>query len=268
MTFYPLPDATDSEIPRLVRDVLLADSTMNAFFGTAIQDHDYEELGGVIPPPYVAVVPGRLADQLKPGHRAEGAFDVSVAMYLPRQVPARRSMSTLAAPAVASGGTGVLTGEYGYAVSGYDGAGVSYISPVASVSVAGKQISWTIPVGSGLVGRILWRTEANRSMLRYLRAVPDNTTTTGTDNVPDSALGHDMAPEPYLGRRLRTALKRALWSNNTLTFYGVAHADMITAFSDSEDGVSAERNCRVMVTGVTYQVYYNLFTRSNVLDGL
>lgn len=266
MTYLALPDTIESVMPRLVRDVLIADSTLAAFFGTgAIRDHDYQELLGPLRPPYLAVAPFKMDEKFYPTQKGVAEFRVVVGAYLPRQIPIDPSLAVLAAPSVSSGGSGTLTGEYTYAVSGYTATGTSYISPVTTVSLSSQKASITVSAGSGLAGRILWRTKAGRSYLQYLTAI---TGTTHTDDAADTALGDDLAPEPFLGRRLRGAIKRALKAQENLTVAGIQNAEMILGFGDMSDDVSGGRNCRVMVTEIVYQLYYDLLSRESVLEVL
>jgi hypothetical protein len=41
---------------------------------------------------------------------------------------------------------------------------------------------------------------------------------------------------------------------------------MVVSFADEGDSVATDRNCRVMVTGVTYQLYYDRLLRYSVLE--
>lgn len=117
-------------------------------------------------------------------------------------------ISAPGAPSVAVGSSGVLTGAYQYAVAFVTGYPTSD-SPTPSYQTKGNTGGGTasstvnpssqtvsvsaIPIGpTGVVERILYRTKANGSTFYYLDTLTDNTTTTYTDNTPDTSLGAQM----------------------------------------------------------------------------
>ncbi len=112
------------------------------------------------------------------------------------------------APSVAVGSSGILTGPYQYAVAfvtGYettDSPSPSYQTKgntsggtaSATVNPSSQEVDVSsIPIGpTGVVERVLYRTKANGSTFYYLTTLADNTTTSYTDNTPDSSLGAQM----------------------------------------------------------------------------
>ncbi len=96
-------------------------------------------------------------------------------------------------------GSGVLNGTYYYYVSYLTQSGETTVGPNAtSVTPASQQVALTnIPIGpAGVIGRRIYRSPGNPPWPYtgyLLTTINDNTTTTYTDNAPDSSLG---APQP------------------------------------------------------------------------
>ena len=115
-------------------------------------------------------------------------------------------------PTLSLGSSGVLTGAYNYFVTlvsttggetvGYQGTSLPSISPARQ-----KVILSGIGTGpANCVARNVYRTKANlpypANSVYYLATISDNTTTSYTDNTPDSGLGGD---NHYLGNSLATS---------------------------------------------------------------
>lgn len=112
------------------------------------------------------------------------------------------------APTVAVGsGSGNLNGTYQYLVTfrtgGVDGAHTLHASGETAAGTASAVVSpvnqpvavSAIPIGPpGTIARNLYRTKAGGTVFYFLLALADNTTTTVTDNLPDSSLGTTTAP--------------------------------------------------------------------------
>jgi hypothetical protein len=102
------------------------------------------------------------------------------------------------APTVATGSSGVLTGAYQYLVTFTDTAGETTAGPASlTVNPSAQEVSLTnIPTGiSGTItGRNIYRTKAGGSTFYLLTSISDNTTTTYTDNTPDSSLPSTQPP--------------------------------------------------------------------------
>ena len=130
-----------------------------------------------------------------------GQNDVPWAAFQPIAPPS--------APTVAINATsGVLSGNYQYAVAlgtgywkGPIGSGTLIVgnntgggAASATVSPSAQQVNLSgIAIGpTGVAQRLLYRTKANGSTFYYLAALTDNTSTTYTDNIPDSSLGAPM----------------------------------------------------------------------------
>ena len=130
-----------------------------------------------------------------------GKNDVTLTAFVPLAVPG--------APTVAVNTTaGNLTGNYQYAVAfvtgywqGPAGTGTIHVqgntgggTASAIVAPSAQQVNLSaIPIGpTGVVQRVLYRTDANGTAFYYLVTLDDNTTTTYTDNTPDASLGAAM----------------------------------------------------------------------------
>lgn len=106
-----------------------------------------------------------------------------------------------AAPTVATGAAGALTGAYKYGVTfvvvdpnnANAVLGETFVSPAsATVNPSAQQVSLTaIPVSTNprCNGRRVWRTTAGGGQLKLLTLIADNTTTALTDNAADGTLG-------------------------------------------------------------------------------
>lgn len=102
------------------------------------------------------------------------------------------------APSPAVGAAGGLTGAYQYKVtfaSAYHESNASVAS--STVNPSSQQVNLTsIPTSSDtqVTKRILYRTKAGQATFFKLAEISDNTTTTYTDNIADTALGNQQAP--------------------------------------------------------------------------
>jgi hypothetical protein len=120
-----------------------------------------------------------------------------------------KQISPPSAPTVAvNAASGNLNGAYKYAVAfvtgywkGQVGTGTLQVqgntgggATSITVSPASQKVDITnIPIGpTGTVARVIYRTKANGSTFYFLTQINDNTTTTFTDNVADTALGAQM----------------------------------------------------------------------------
>jgi len=97
---------------------------------------------------------------------------------------------TLADSTVAGTPNGVYYGKITFVnAEGYES---NPSSASASVTVASKKITWTVPVdasaGKTTAKRKLYRTKAGGSVYYYIATVADNTTTAYTDNIADASL--------------------------------------------------------------------------------
>jgi hypothetical protein len=103
-----------------------------------------------------------------------------------------------AAPTVATGSSGVLTGAYQYLVTFTTASGETTAGPAsATVNPASQEVALSaIPTGiAGTVtGRNIYRTLAGGSTFYLLASLADNTTTTYTDNTADASLPSTQPP--------------------------------------------------------------------------
>lgn len=248
-----------AELARITRSVLAADSDLLAFFGAeGIRLCDYEDLEGQIVPPLLAVVPGLEEHVRQMESTVEGMLPIHLFVYLPRATPTNPAITTPSAPSVAQGATGALTGAYRYRVTATTDEGESFASDASSLlTVTGKRITVTVPTISGAMGRRLWRTEAGRIAYRFLDVIPDNTTTSYTDNLADAYLGDELAPVQLSARNLMDHLRSVLWVGETLHDAGVDHADATLVFRNKADRIIPRRNLRQIVTTAQYGTLYS-----------
>lgn len=108
-----------------------------------------------------------------------------------------------AAPTVAVGAAGALTGTYHYAVtfavvdinsSAIVGESLPSATSAAVVPAAQQVSLSAIPVSSNprCNARNIYRTVAGGSQLKFVATINDNTTTTYTDNLADGSLGANI----------------------------------------------------------------------------
>lgn len=148
----------------------------------------------------------------------------------------------------ATAGAGVLTGTYDYKytyVFADGGETVPSAAMAATVSATANAIALTglTAGGTGVVRRRIYRTAAaGTAPWKYLATVNDNTTTTFTDNIPDTALGVNAptAGSEYTGPLVQKMVQVDL-SANLLAFPDVGQAQAEGAltvpvtFSGSDD---------------------------------
>jgi hypothetical protein len=113
----------------------------------------------------------------------------------------------------------------------------------------GEQHTIGVPVGpTGTLGRRLYRTVGGGSEYKLLVELPENTTTTWTDNVPDSALGGETVPLVNTaggqnvmltvnvgpaGTLARKIYRTKTGGGTAYFFVGELHDNTSTAFTDS-----------------------------------
>jgi len=79
-------------------------------------------------------------------------------------------------------------------------SGLSQYVPLVNTAGANKIAVSSIPTGgSSVTKRILYRTEAGGSVFKYVATINDNSTTTYTDNTPDSSLGREALTQSTIG---------------------------------------------------------------------
>lgn len=232
----------DAETPRLTAALLRADSWLAGFFGaTGIREHDDSEVIAWTPiPPYVAVLPGTLREQRTAGQNFKVTAGVRFLVYLPTQVPTLPSITPPAAPTVAVGAAGALTGVRYYATTAYTGDGESCVDDTTGIvatslplTLASQQGTVTMPTVTGVTGLRLWATRLGGRALFFHSLAASGAVV--ADNLPDASLSLEMAPIRFLGRRIVSAMKQALIAGEGLG--GKAFAAM--AF---EDGASRVEN--------------------------
>lgn len=87
--------------------------------------------------------------------------------------------------------SGLITGQYYYAITYITAGGEEVVGTVSNtVNPSVEQVQLNIPIGyAGTTSRKIYRTEAGGSELKLLTTIADNTTSTYVDNNLDSALG-------------------------------------------------------------------------------
>lgn len=123
-----------------------------------------------------------------------------------------------AAPTAADSGTaGNLNGTYTWKVTFVSPTMESNGSPASNtLTVTNKQVTLTnIPVSSDpqVTARRIYRTLAGGTIYKFVGQIPDNTTTTFTDNVADSALGADIPidKDPPPAGKIAEVFKNRVW---------------------------------------------------------
>lgn len=137
----------------------------------------------------------------------------------PEDVPAIQSLvsddgiaSPITSMTAATGAAGVLSGAYSYSFLFRTALGDTAPWPgtLAAVNPSSQRVNLSnIPVGPvGVIARVLVRTVAAPADVkdyRILAVIPDNTTTTYTDNIPDGSLGAPVSWNATNRGRFRTA---------------------------------------------------------------
>lgn len=172
----------------------------NVVFPSAIMLANFTTPASQAGPPYVQFENGpldRLYTNVRP---TEGAWYLEGLTFKRAGFPA-----PTVAPTVAVGAAGVLTGAYKYAITFFRGslAAESSMGPQsATVNPAAQQVNLTaiqlVPTNDFAAGtaRAVYRTLADDFSRFYLVGIiNDNTTTTFTDNIPDSDIGPELGPD-------------------------------------------------------------------------
>lgn len=234
----------DVDVPRLAAAALRAEPWVAGFFGPAgIREHDDTEVSVWTPvPPYVAVLPGTTREQRTAGANFRAVVGVRFRVYLPAMIPTCPSLTPPAAPTVAAGAAGALTGTRYYAATSYTGAGESSVDDstgIVSTSLplvlSAQRGTVTMPTVAGVTGLVLWASRLNGRALFFHSLAASGAVV--TDNIPDSGLGREMAPIRFLGRRVVSAMKQALIAREGLTVGGNARAFAAMAFEDAASSI-------------------------------
>lgn len=260
-------DTLDSEIPRLVANVLRTDELCGKYFN-GLADHDFEEFKHWRPrAPYLAVVPGDLGE---PGRglssQVHGTYLVNVLLYLP-PIPPRvdRDIAFTQVPtATVAAGAGALTGAYRWAMTGYTATGESFVPETDGEVLVTSELTLTAQnatlafaaLPAGLVGRCIWRTRAGG--LRFqLEAIVPGAATSYTSSRTDAQLLDVSAPIRHETRRLRSYIKRRLVLDQDLKVAGRARARNLLFFRDRDDSFLPTANVRIVTIGAEFQIQFN-----------
>jgi len=264
-------DTLDSEIPRLVANVLRSDGDALEYFN-GLADHDFEELRHWAPkPPYLAVVPGQLDEtQVGLSDRVDATYRINVVAYLPLLSPSvDPGLSFSQVPAAAASGAGVLTGAYRWALTGYTDAAESFVPEASNeplvtsaLTLSSQKATLTLPaLPDGFVGRCLWRTRAGGSRFRLEAVLGDATTYEAV--APDSDLLDVSAPIRHESRRLRSWIKRTLVLDADLRVAGRGRARKLMIFADRDDAIRLDRAVRVVVVSASYSLTFDATERTS-----
>lgn len=258
--------SADVDLPRLAAEALRAEAWVSAFFGVdRIREHDDDEVSAWTPrPPYIAVLPGTMRETRAAGDVLRAVFGVRVRIYLQTVIPMAPWITSPAAPTVALNGAGTLTGTRIYAVTAYDGSGESCVLDTGGIVVTSSAITYaaqrgsvTMPTVAGVSGLRLWATRLNGTALYFHSLAASGAVV--EDNIADSALSLEMAPIRFLGRRIVSAVKRALVNRESLG--GKAYAAM--AFEG--DATAVENGVRVHEFQALSPLRMNVYTRESTV---
>lgn len=212
---YDLSD--DVDLPRLAAAAIRAEPWVASFFGPAgIREHDDSEVSGWTPaPPYVAVLPGTMRETRAAGDVVRATMGVRVLVYLQTMIPTAPWITPPQAPTAATGSAGALTGTRLYAVTAYDGSGESCVLDTGGIVATSLPVTYaaqrgtiTMPAVTGVSGLRLWATRLGGKAFYFHSLAASGAVV--TDNLLDTELSLEMAPIRFLGRRLVSAVKRAL----------------------------------------------------------
>jgi hypothetical protein len=190
----------------------------------------------------IAGIPGQRTYPFPAGISPTGAAWWVERVDYPLLVPG----SALAAPAsaptlAASAGAGLDIGAYQYAVTFVTASGETLPGPLGSVSTTAgnQQVALTniplgpasSPIGGAVVtvlARRLYRTAVDGSALLLLATLNDNTTTSYTDSLPDSALGSAAPIVNTAGLLIYPPLRRAFTELNGAFTVLLSNAELPT----------------------------------------
>ena len=250
-------DSPSTIIPRLVRDILAADSEIAAFFDR-IALSDLYQLDGPILTPSLYVVPGTLSHERQVGGETESTYTLSVVAVLPYPTPFLHTLAAPAAPTLAqASGTGQHTGTLKYLVTQFNAQGESAATTPASITVTAKDVTVTAPtLAAGALGWRVWRTKANGLSYRHA-ATFRASETSWRDSLPDSALSDELAPIPFYAESLLDYVASVLYANENLTTSGTNYSTAAILCQQGKDEIATGRNLRVRELVVTIPTYIN-----------
>lgn len=168
-------------------------------------------------------------------------------------------------PLAALGAAGALTGTYGYSVTFVTALGETAPWPGTPITVtpAAQAVNLTnIPIGGdGTIARRLYRTLAaavDPKDMYFLVEIPNNTTTTYVDNIPDGSLGGsaNWAAENqgrlYMGSTAVGSFSDQSTSLGAGTFASkTGYASSAFGFEALKNNVSGRRNTAIGVYALT-----------------
>ena len=239
---------------------IAADSWLTSYFGARISDHPIESLTVPIRGPILLVIPDTQEVARECGGKISMTFPIIFRAVLPAPTPATKQITAPAAPTVAAGSTGVLTGTYRWLLTEVSSIGESYVSePSAELVVSTKAPVLTLPTpGATSDGWRVWRNPTGYTRYHYAGTARRGDATY-TDNLPDAGLGDELAPVPDLGRVIQAKIEQALYQTDVETLSdGVKYgADASLLCEPQKPLLLARRNLMAYDVRAKYPSRYN-----------
>ena len=220
------------------------------FFGDeGLRNVDADELNSWRLAPACRVTLAKIEENGGTSGICEAKLQALISYFLPREVALLESTAPPSKPSATGQGTGAISAEWRYALTGYTDAGETYASELSDVVVVAgvEHVAVTTPVGVSLKGRRLWRTPTTSLCARFHSLLADNVTTLVKDRMPDSELGDEVFPEKGLLGNLTRSGKRAIVAREVLDDEsGEATLDATLKYIDQgPPRLDASRNQRV-----------------------
>lgn len=172
--------------------------------------------------------------------------------------------STPAAPSVATGAAGVLTGTYLYKVTFISATGNESTGGTtsASVSPSSQKVSLTnLPIGpTGTEGRMIYRTAAGGAdgTQKFVERVNGNVTTVYTDNIADAALGQAVPTTNATASNLKYIFGE---------LYGGIHADYENVYRNNHIiGSGPSTSTFFLVNNFKHKIIGNTGVKESTID--
>lgn len=258
---HPLTESPTSAIPRLVRNLLAADTTGLATFFDEISVADLPQFELPLSAPSLRIYPGNPKRERAVGGPINLVYDVSINVILPRPTPGRSSRTIPAKPVIssASSGSGV-TGVWEYRLTEFGEDGESNASDETSVTLTSQLPTIALPaLTTGGQGFRIWRSRKGCTACRWA-GISWQGSVNWTDPVVDADLGAELAPVLLQGERLVDAITAVLLSGEYLLESGSVHADIVLAVDTPPATVVQGRNLWRQEIRATLGSYYDPIT--------
>ena len=219
MGFYDW-EPIDFEVPRLLNELLVADSNLvNRFGADGIGQHDIEWFrhGNPRKYPYLATLMQPVEDRVGLSGVGRADLVVEVTGYFHPETPGNPGIVQLDAPTFASMGSGSLTGKFRYVATATTDEGESFVKQTQGlvemtpeVELTDGSVTLALQTGFAGSGLNLYRADAQNGRFRLRAHLVGNANTEFVDGDGDSQLRSSVGAPIFDDSRRVMAYVKAL----------------------------------------------------------